>query len=191
LPWNDGDQAPSITQLRVTSMEIRLLDRHDAPAYQALRLQALRDSPHAFSASPGEEAARSVDEVAARIAPATDGSVCMFGAFEGGVLAGFVALIHPQREKLRHGAELAGMYVAPAWRRHGLGSALLQVVIAYARTIDGLRQLGLSVNATNTAAKALYRSAGFVSWGVRPRALQIDGVFHDEEYQLLRLDADH
>jgi ribosomal protein S18 acetylase RimI-like enzyme len=170
-------------------MEIRLLDRHDAAAYQALRLQALRDSPHAFSASHEDEADRSIDEVAARIAPAADGSVCMFGVFEGGALAGFVALIHPQRKKLRHGAELAGMYVAPAHRRRGLGAALLQAVIAHARSIDGVRQLGLGVNATNAAAKALYRSAGFVGWGVQPRALQIDGVFHDEEYQQLRLDA--
>ena len=41
------------------------------------RLQALRDSPHAFSASYEEEAGRSVDEVAARIAPAADGTVCV------------------------------------------------------------------------------------------------------------------
>jgi ribosomal protein S18 acetylase RimI-like enzyme len=172
-------------------MDIRLLDRADAPAYQALRLQALRDSPHAFSASHDDEAGRSLDEVAARLAPAADGSVRMFGIFEGDELAGFVALIHPQREKLRHGAELAGMYVAPAFRRYGLGAALLQAVIAHARSIGGLRQLELSVNATNAAAKALYRAAGFVTWGVQPRALRIDGVFHDEEHQQLRLDAIH
>lgn len=170
-------------------MEIRLLDRHDAPAYQALRLQALRDSPHAFSASHDDEAGRSLDEVVARIMPAADGSVRTFGVFADGELAGFVALIHPQRKKLRHGAELAGMYVAPAHRRRGLGVALLQAVIAHARAIDGVRQLGLSVNATNTAARALYRSMGFVPWGVQPRALRIDGMFHDEEHQLLRLDT--
>lgn len=170
-------------------MEIRLLDRHDAPAYQALRLQALCDSPHAFSASHADEAGRSIDEVAARLVPAADGSVRMFGIFEDDVLAGFVALIHPQRAKLRHGAELAGMYVAPSHRRRGLAAALLQAVIAHARSIDGVRQLGLGVNATNAAAKALYRSAGFVGWGVQPRALRIDGVFHDEEHMLLRLDT--
>ncbi|MBD8880106.1 GNAT family N-acetyltransferase [Rhodanobacter sp. 7MK24] len=170
-------------------MDIRLLDRNDAPAYQALRLQALRESPDAFSASHEDEATRSIDEVAARIVPAADGSMCMFGIFESGALAGFVALVHPQRKKLRHGAELAGMYVAPALRRRGLGAVLLHAVIAHARSIDGVRQLGLGVNATNEAAKALYRSAGFVRWGVQPRALQIGNVFHDEEHLLLRLDV--
>jgi Sortase and related acyltransferases len=168
-------------------MEIRLLDRHDAPAYQALRLQALRDSPQAFSASVGDEAGRSLDEVAARLVPAADGSVRTFGVFAEGELAGFVALIHPQRAKLRHGAELAGMYVAPAHRRRGCGAALLGTAIAHARAIDGVRQLGLSVNATNTAAKALYRAVGFTCWGVQPRALWIAGVFHDEEHMQLRL----
>lgn len=170
-------------------METRLLDRHDAAAYQTLRLQALRDSPHAFSASHDDEAGRSLDEVAARIVPAADGSVRTFGVFEHGELAGFVALIHPQRAKLRHGVELAGMYVAPSRRRHGLGRALLQAVIAHARTIDGACQIGLGVNATNAAAKALYQSMGFTSWGVQPRALHIDGTFHDEEHQWLRFDA--
>jgi len=170
-------------------MDIRLLDPHDAVAYQALRLQALRDSPHAFSASHDDEAGRSLDEVAARIAPAADGSARTFGVFEHGELVGFVALIHPQRAKLRHGVELAGMYVAPAWRRHGLGRVLLQAVIAHARAIDGVRQIGLGVNATNAAAKALYASAGFASWGVQPRVLRVGDAFYDEEHQLLRFDA--
>ena len=168
-------------------MQIRLLDRHDAPAYQALRLQALRDSPHAFSASAEDEAGRSIDEVAARIVPAADGSVRTLGVFVDGELAGFVALLHPQRAKLRHGAELAGMYVAPAHRRRGCGAALLRAAIAHARAIDGVRQLGLSVNATNVAAKALYRAMGFACWGVQPQALCIAGVFHDEEHMQLRL----
>jgi len=30
---------------------------------------------------------------------------------------------------------------------------------------------------------------GFVAWGVRAQALQIDGVFHDEEHMLLRFDV--
>ena len=61
-------------------------------------------------------------------------------------------------------------------------------MIAHARSIDGVRQLGLSVNATNMAAKALYRSMGFTSWGVQPQVLRIAGVFHDEEHMQLRFD---
>jgi ribosomal protein S18 acetylase RimI-like enzyme len=168
-------------------MTIRLLDASDAEAYQKLRLLALQDSPTAFSASYEDEAGRSLSDVAARIVPSPDGSVCMLGAFDAHELVGFVAVIHPQRAKLRHGAEIAGMFVTPAQRRHGVGQALLRAVIAHVRSIDGVRQIKLGVNATNVAAKALYEAVGFTSYGVEPDALCINGKFFSEEHYLLRL----
>lgn len=168
-------------------MKVRSLGPADAPAYQRLRLLALEESPTAFTASHVDEAGRSMDEVAARITPAVDGSIRMLGIFELDELAGFVAVVHPQREKLRHGVELAGMYVAPAFRRRGFGRALLKAAVAYARSIVGVRQIRLGVNVTNTGARALYRSIGFASYGVEPDALQVDGVFYGEERYVLRL----
>jgi len=129
-----------------------------------------------------------MDEVATRIAAAADGSICRLGIFELDELVGFVAVIRPQREKLRHGVELAGMYVAPSFRRRGFGSALLKAAVAHARSIAGVRQIRLDVNATNAEAKALYQSIGFASYGVEPDALQVDGTFYGEEHYVLRLD---
>lgn len=169
-------------------MKVRPLDPADARAYQRLRLLALQESPAAFSASHADEAGRSMDEVATRITPAADGSICTFGIFEQEELAGFVALIHPQREKLRHAVELAGMYVSPAFRRRGFGRALLQAAVGHARSIAGVRQVRLGVNVTNTRARALYRSIGFASCGVEPDALQVGGTFYGEERYVLRLD---
>jgi Acetyltransferases len=169
-------------------MQVRPLDPTDARAYQALRLLALQESPTALSASHADEAGRSMEEVAARIAPAADGSILMLGIFERDELAGFVAVIHPQREKLRHGVKLAGMYVAPAFRRRGFGRALLKAAVAHARSIAGVRQIRLGVNVTNTGASALYQSIGFASYGVEPDALQVDGTFYGEERYVLRLE---
>lgn len=169
-------------------MHVRPLNPGDAQAYRHLRLQALRECPTAFSASYEDEVGRSIEEIAARSAPAGDGSVRRLGIFEGEELAGSVALIRSLRAKLCHCAELAGMYVAPSMRRRGCGRALLLAAIAQARALDGLRQLKLGVNAANAAAKALYRSAGFERYGTEPDALNIDGVFYDEELYLLRLD---
>lgn len=56
--------------------------------------------------------------------------------------------------------------VAPEARRGGLGRALLDAVIADARTADA-RLLLLEVRAGNAPALALYRSAGFFEHGVR------------------------
>ncbi|HWX65661.1 MAG TPA: GNAT family N-acetyltransferase [Rhodanobacter sp.] len=168
-------------------MNVRPLELVDAVAYQRLRLLALQESPTAFSASHADEAGRSMDEVAARITSAADGSIGTLGIFERDELAGFVAVIHPQREKLRHGIELAGMYVSPAFRRRGFGRALLKAAVAHASSIAGVRQIKLGVNATNSEARALYQSLGFASYGVEPDALQVDGLFYGEEHYVLRL----
>jgi ribosomal protein S18 acetylase RimI-like enzyme len=167
---------------------VRLLTPQDAAAYQQVRLRALRESPTAFSASYEDEVGRTHDEIAPRLAAAADGSMCTYGVFEG-ELAGFVAFIRPQREKVRHSAELAGMYVLPEFRRRGLGHVLMDAVIAHARALGGVRQIRLGVNAANDSAVALYRSAGFTRCGVEPEALCIDGVYYDEDRYILRLGA--
>lgn len=167
-------------------MKIRLLNSQDAAAYQRLRLRALQESPTAFSSSFEDEAARTLAEIAARVTPAADGSICTFAAFADDELVGFVSLIHPQRAKLRHGAELAGMYVAPEYRRRGYGQALMRAVTAHAQALGSVRQLKLGVNATNTAARQLYQSAGFTFVGMEPDALCIDGDYHDVVLYMLR-----
>ena len=170
-------------------MITRLLGAMDARAYQNLRLLALGENPCAFSASLEEETGRSLDEVAARLRPALDGSVCTLGIHEGNELSGFLAIIHPQRAKLRHCVEFAGMVVARSSRRRGVGRRLLEAAIEHVRAIDGVRQIKLSANDANTAAKALYRSVGFTSWGTEPDALNIEGTFCDETHYVLWLSS--
>jgi len=165
----------------------RQLNAGDAAAYQALRLRALREEPAAFSAEQADEATRTIVDVEQRISAAADGSVCMWGAFSGAELAGFVAFLRPQRPKLRHGAELAGMYVAPEFRRCGMGLGLLNGVIKHARSLGDIRRIKLGVNRSNLAARNLYLSAGFVRFGIEPEALKLDGIFHDEEHYSLLL----
>jgi GNAT superfamily N-acetyltransferase len=168
-------------------MSIRKLAATDAAAYQTLRLLALQESPTAFSSSYSEEVDRPPSEVATRLTPAPDGSRCVFGAFVHDRLGGILAFIRPQRVKLLHCAEFAGMYVAPAFRRRGLAGALLDAALAHARSLSGVRQVKLAVNATNLAARSLYQSRGFTCVGGEPEALCVDGRYYDEELYLLRL----
>ena len=168
-------------------MTIRQLTAYDAPAYQALRLRGLRESPTAFGASYSDEEGRALPEVATRITPAPDGAQCVFGSFAGELLVGILAFIRPTREKLRHCAEICGMYVAPEFRRSGHGAALLDAALAHARSLSSIRQLKLTVTATNMPARALYQSRGFVCVGVEPDALFVDGDYFDDELYVLRL----
>jgi ribosomal protein S18 acetylase RimI-like enzyme len=168
-------------------MTVRQLTADDALVYQELRLFALEESPAAFSAGYSDEAKRSPEEIAQRVTPAPDGSRCVFGAFAGDRLVGFLAFVRPERPKLHHWADLAGMYVAPEFRRRGLGGALVDGALAHATALPGLRQVRLSVNASNLPARALYQSRGFKCVGVEPEALCVQGRYYDLELYVLRL----
>ena len=71
------------------------------------------------------------------------------------------------------------MGLLPEWRGQGIGAALLRHALDAADQFGFLR-IELGVFATNTAAIALYRKAGFSEEGIKWRAILIDDVFHDE-----------
>ena len=66
----------------------------------------------------------------------------------------------------RYGVGELGMLVDREWRGRGVGSALIQATIAWARD-QGLHKLSLEVWAHNAAGIALYRKCGFVEEGHR------------------------
>jgi RimJ/RimL family protein N-acetyltransferase len=68
----------------------------------------------------------------------------------------------------RHGFGEFGMLVDRGWRGRGVGSALIEATIDWARD-QGLHKLCLEVFAHNIAAIALYRKYGFVEEGHRVR----------------------
>ncbi len=99
-----------------------------------------------------------IEERAALFARTIGGSVV---AVVGGRIIGMLHV-----EVSRHGFGEFGMLVDRDWRGRGVGSALVQAAIGWARG-QGLHKLCLEVFAHNTAAIALYRKSGFVEEGRR------------------------
>ena len=64
-----------------------------------------------------------------------------------------------------------GMMVAAAWRGRGVGTALVDAAIDWARE-RGLHKLTLSVFPHNDAAVALYRKLGFAEEGRREKQVR-------------------
>lgn len=165
-------------------MPVRILSPADVPSFRSLRLAGLQRDPAFFASSYEDEKNRSVDELSARLIATEDRAV--FGAFDGGRLAGIAGVYRHEPRKYRHKAHLWGVYVDPLYRGAGIGSALLSEAIGFARAMHGVTQLNLTVSAANPTAIRLYRSLGFDVFGEEPDSLFANGALHDELHMALR-----
>ena len=95
-------------------------------------------------------------------------------------MVGLVALGRENMAKLAHKAMIWGMYVSPEAREKGFGRALLLEALSLAKSVPGILQVNLCVNATNTPAIRLYESVGFKPFGHESGAMLINDVLHDE-----------
>lgn len=165
-------------------MEIRILDSNDAADYRKIRLEALQGNPEAFSSSYEEEVEFPIERTASRL---DDISSYCFGAFKDNALVGVVSLVLEARHKIKHRANIFAMYVAPDFRKLGVGRKLMIAAIERAQNVDGIEQIYLTVNASNKPAKKLYVSLGFQTYGIDKRALRIGDQYFDEELMVLML----
>ena len=157
----------------------------DAADYRALRLRGLKEHPDAFTSSYEETVTKPLAWTLDRLR--VEGPEAVYGAFVDGELVGVVGLAREPREKNRHKATVFGMYVAPEQARRGVGSALLHYVVDEAMRQDGVAQLVLTVTETNAAARTLYETFGFRSFGVEPRAIRVGDSYFDKNHMIFFL----
>jgi len=169
-----------------SNIRIQQLGAGDAEAFWHLRLEALQTEPHAYGASVEEHQAMTIEQTAVRLQPSPDGS-CVVGAYDGDALIGIVGFVREVRPKTRHKGVVWGMYVKGSYRGRGIGRALMRAVIDRARTCTNLKQVTITVAATQPAAAHLYRSLGFQQFGREPDALKIGSDYVDEEWMVLPL----
>jgi GNAT superfamily N-acetyltransferase len=149
----------------VTDPTVRIAREEEWETIRDLRLRALRDAPDAFGSTLEEEEEhiepdwrswvtgwdRSEQQVTVL---AFDGERPM-GLAVGSRLEPTDAVVH-----------LFAMWVDPGVRRRGMGRALAEAVVSWAREI-GAPAVELRVTEANRAAVRLYEAAGFVPSGER------------------------
>jgi GNAT superfamily N-acetyltransferase len=142
---------------------IRRLGRDETALFRDLRLRALADAPTAFAETIMEASAQPPEYWDTLTASVTrpDGQVMVVAEADGRAVGMAFGLFDRDDRGVGH---LGGMWVEPAWRRHGLGRALADAVIAWARERK-LRELALWVTEGNEAATALYAARGFTATG--------------------------
>lgn len=167
-------------------MEIRALDEGDVEALWALRLRGLASDPEAFGSTYDEALEAGAERYRERLRETSERAFYL-GAWDSDELAGMVRFAREEGAKDSHKGEVSGLYVAPSWRGKGIGRAMMVELVARARRMPGLEQLHLSVVTTNAAADVLYRSLGFVVYGMTPHALKDGDRYWDEHLMVLFL----
>ena len=149
FPASYREMKPSMAPVSIERLTIGHGER-----LRAIRLRALRDAPEAFAATLDESAARPVET--------WDRQLEQLATFVAASHARDVGLVRgAPHDNLPNAAYLISMWVAPEARRQGIGLALIQHVIAWARA-EGRDRLFLDVGEYNAPAIALYRRSGFV-----------------------------
>ena len=101
----------------------------------------------------------------------------VFVAEEGGAIVARLSIARDPHQASRHVADL-GLMVAAGYRRQGIGRALLDEAVAWARDA-GVRKLELHVFPWNEPAIRLYEEFGFVREGLRKEHYRRGGELVD------------
>ena len=158
-------------------MTIKVITQeHEIKAYYELLRKAITDEPQFFRVAP--------IDIEGEVFPTQD-TVENFtlGAFsDEGELLGTVGFRRELFVKLKHKGVIFRMYVSEKAKGQGLGRKLLKACMDRAMQDKTLKQIYLTVVATNHRAKNLYLSEGFETFAVERNSIQMaENEFVDED----------
>ena len=87
-----------------------------------------------------------------------------YAAIEDGRLAAYAGMLCVCGE-----GNIVNVATHPDFRRHGCARALVDALVSYSRNRGDVDLLFLEVRESNTAARSLYESLGFIEVGRRPK----------------------
>jgi RimJ/RimL family protein N-acetyltransferase len=93
-------------------------------------------------------------------------------------IVGNLAFATGRRSRMNHVGEF-GMTVAREYWGQGIGAALLDCLLDWARSNPAVSKINLRVRTDNERAIALYRRRGFIREGTIRRELRVAGVDYD------------
>jgi ribosomal protein S18 acetylase RimI-like enzyme len=168
-----------------TEMRIRRLGVEDADRLKTVRVAATMESPASVKPTTQEELERSTDEFKKKLV--WDSHNYILGAFDGDHLVGIAGLRRERGQKVHHTAILWGIYVIPQYRGQRIATRLVEAVVGIARDIPEVMQIKLCVHTKNVAARRMYMSSGFESYGIERNVIRIGEESFDEELMMMTL----
>lgn len=108
-------------------------------------------------------------------------------ALDGDMIAGQASFsCRADRARIAHWGTV-GITVRKSFWHQGVGTALMQRLIAFARDTAQAEMMQLEVRSDNAAAIALYKKLGFVKTGTFPRMVKIGSRYFDCDTMVLSL----
>ena len=99
------------------------------------------------------------------------------GILDGRIVA-VVNVNAPARPRIAHTCEIGVSVRKECWNL-GVGSAMMDRLVRFARSTGILEVIHLSVRSDNVHAIRLYEKTGFVRIGTYEKYMKVDGRFHD------------
>ena len=180
-----------MSQILITrrgSILIKEATPSDALPYRDLRLEALQESPTAFSADYQKNASYPSQYWVDRLTMPVDEAMIYLAQNEN-MLVGMSGIFRGDAPKTRHAATIWGVYIRPEWRGLHIAEELINACLAWARG-RGIVGARLGVTATNISAIRCYERCGFKITGTEPRALYHEGSYLDFNLMYRPLDED-
>ena len=145
------------------TLHIRRIGPDEWQVFRKIRLAALQEAPYAFGSTYDAERAASEGSWRHRLSERTRFVAEVDGQVVGTVGAG--------PGEFHDAAALTALWVDPRFRTQGVGTALVEAVVDWAKS-QGYSQVLLWVTEVNDKAQRLYEGSGFARTGrvivVRP-----------------------
>jgi len=109
---------------------------------------------------------------------ADSNSAGLFIAFIDGEIASVANLSNPSRKRIAHTSDI-GMAVIKKFWGIGVGSAMVETLIEFAKASGQIEIIGLGVRVDNLAAQRLYKKMGFVEIGCYPKFFKVENEYYD------------
>ncbi|MFM7331975.1 MAG: N-acetyltransferase family protein [Brachymonas sp.] len=180
-----------MADLSTRALTLRLLTSQDLPTFVSLRNASLQRYPEAFTSDYATEKHKPPEAFTSRLGDASSGHFIL-GAFDADrQLLGTIAMerdrdVRPQK---RHIAHVTAVMVVKSAQRRGVARQLVARCIQIAQANETIDQLILTVTASNTHVVRLYERAGFIPYGLLPRAIRVQAQFFDKLHMRLDLAA--
>lgn len=155
----------------------KILNSTDFEQYNLLRELALDSYPESFASSNIEEKDKRKEGFNSIIHSEFN---FFMGVFDKETLIGSVLFSREVKNKMKHKGNIFAMFLKTEYQGKGIASKLLKLTCNKAFSFDGIQQINLAVNASNSNAINLYEKIGFKTYGIEKKSLFINGKYFDD-----------